>query len=196
MAALRAMVRRTSRRRARERPRNRGALKAGGTPMPVDHSKLTRRTLLAGAATLAAAPRTASAQPAKQPTKVLDFMTTADMDKVKEEGAFVFYCHENEAGTAAIAEGFGKDFPQVKTSYVRAQTGALYNKILSERAAGRFDVDVLQLSDLAPALDFQKKGGYAIYQSPEAGGYRSEERRVGEGWRCRRGGGGRREREG
>jgi iron(III) transport system substrate-binding protein len=142
--------------------------------MPVDHSKLTRRTVLAGAATLAAVPRTASAQPAKQPVKVLDFLTTADMDKVKQEGAFVFYCHENEAGTAAIAEGFGKDFPQVKTSYVRAQTGALYNKITSERAAGRFDVDVLQLSDLAPALDFQKKGGYAVYHSPEAGGYKPE----------------------
>ncbi len=53
-------------------------------------------------------------------------------------------------------EGFGKDFPKIKTSYVRAQTGALYNKILSERSAGRFDVDVLQLSDIAPAIDFQK----------------------------------------
>ena len=70
---------------------------------------------------------------------------------------FVFYCHENEAGTAAIMEGFGKDFPKIKTSYVRAQTGALYNKILSERSAGRFDVDVLQLSDVAPAVDFEKK---------------------------------------
>ena len=42
----------------------------------------------------------------------------------------------------AIMEGFSKDFPKIKTSYVRAQTGALYNKILSERSAGRFDVDV------------------------------------------------------
>jgi iron(III) transport system substrate-binding protein len=142
--------------------------------MSVDGTKLTRRAVLTSAAALAAVPRTASAQPAKQPTKVLDFMTAADMDKVKQEGAFVFYCHENEAGTAAIAEGFGKDFPQVKTSYVRAQTGALYNKITSERAAGRFDVDVMQLSDLAPALDFQKKGGYATYHSPEAAGYKPE----------------------
>ena len=76
--------------------------------------------------------------------------------------------------TAAIAEAFGKDFPKIKTSYVRAQTGALYNKISTERAAGRFDVDILQFSDLAPALDFQKKGGYEIYHSPEAGGYKPE----------------------
>ena len=95
--------------------------------------------------------------------------TYADVAKAEQEGAFVFYCHENEAGTAAIVEGFGKDFPKIKTSYVRAQTGALYNKILSERAAGRFDVDMLQLSDVAPALDFQKRGGYELYARPEHG---------------------------
>jgi hypothetical protein len=43
-------------------------------------------------------------------------------------------------------DGFGKDFSKIKTGYVRAQTGALYNKIVSERAAGRFDVDVIQHS--------------------------------------------------
>ena len=64
-------------------------------------------------------------------------------------------------------KGFKKDFPKINTSYVRAQTGALYNKIVSERSAGRFDVDVIQLSDLAPAVDFQKKGGYEHYVSPE-----------------------------
>ena len=72
----------------------------------------------------------------KSPTKVLDFMTNADVAKAEQEGQLVFYCHENEAGTAGIMEGFSKDFPKIKTSYVRAQTGALYNKILV-RALGR-----------------------------------------------------------
>jgi iron(III) transport system substrate-binding protein len=116
---------------------------------------ITRRHVLkagsALAATAIAAPRV-SAQGAKTPTKVLDFTTFADVAKAEQEGQLVFYCHENEAGTAAIMEGFGKDFPKIKTSYVRAQTGALYNKILSERSAGRFDVDVIQLSDVAPAV--------------------------------------------
>ena len=131
--------------------------------------KITRRGLLqagaAAAATTVAAPRV-SAQGAKAPTKVHDFLTTADVAKAEQEGALVFYCHENEAGTAAIMEGFGKDFPKIKTSYVRAQTGALYNKILSERSAGRFDVDVLQLSDVSPAVDFEKKGGYELHVGP------------------------------
>src|SRR5437764_15221230 len=116
----------------------------------------------------------AAAQPTRAPAKVLDFLTGADVAQAEQEGQLVFYCHENEAGTAAIMEGFNKDFPKIKTGYVRAQTGALYNKIVSERAAGRFDVDVLQLSDLSPALDFQKKGGYEIYTSPEASGYKPE----------------------
>jgi iron(III) transport system substrate-binding protein len=139
--------------------------------------KLTRRHVLTAGAALAAtsfaAPRV-SAQGAKTPTKVLDFLTYADVAKAEQEGAFVFYCHENEAGTAAIVEGFGKDFPKIKTSYVRAQTGALYNKILSERSAGRFDVDVLQLSDVAPAVDFEKRGGYEPYVSPETDAYKKE----------------------
>ncbi|MGB9211041.1 MAG: extracellular solute-binding protein, partial [Pseudolabrys sp.] len=110
----------------------------------------------------------------KSPTQVLDFMTNADVAKAEQEGQLVFYCHENEAGTAGIMEGFSKDFPKIKTSYVRAQTGALYNKILSERAAGRFDVDVIQLSDLAPAFDFRKKGGYEHYVSPESSAYEKD----------------------
>ena len=143
--------------------------------------KLTRRGLLKAGTAMAALPFLGIAAPSvlaqgvsKSPTKVLDFTTNADVAKAEQEGQLVFYCHENEAGTAGIMEGFGKDFPKIKTSYVRAQTGALYNKILSERSAGRFDVDVLQLSDLAPAFDFQKKGGYEHYVSPESPAYKKD----------------------
>jgi iron(III) transport system substrate-binding protein len=139
--------------------------------------RITRRRLLQAGAALAAVPLVAPrvlAQGGKTPTKVLDFTTYADVAKAEAEGQFVFYCHENEAGTAAIMEGFGKDFPKIKTSYVRAQTGALYNKILSERSAGRFDVDVLQLSDVAPAVDFEKRGGYELYVGPNMDGYKKE----------------------
>src|SRR5262245_41586811 len=135
----------------------------------------TRRAVLKASAAIAATPfvGTALAQGGRTPTKVLDFNTYADVAKAEEEGQLVFYCHENEAGTAAIMEGFHKDFPAIKTSYVRAQTGALYNKIISERSAGRFDVDVLQLSDMAPAVDFQKRGGYEIYAGPEIDSYQA-----------------------
>ena len=123
----------------------------------------TRRQIIQAGAGIAAGSLVAApaiAQTAgRKPTQVLDFTTFADVAAAEKEGELVFYCHENEAGTAALMEGFAKDFPKIKTSYVRAQTGALYNKIVSERAAGRYLCDVLQLSDVAPAVDFEKKNG-------------------------------------
>ena len=99
-------------------------------------------------------------------------MTGADVAKAEEEGEVVYYGHDGEAGIAALLDAFRKDFPKIKTNYVRAQTGALYAKITAERSAGRFGVDVLQLSDISPAIDFQKKGGYEQYVSPEQAGYK------------------------
>ena len=109
----------------------------------------------------------AQAQP-KTPKKVLDFYTYADVAKAEQEGELVLYTHDNEAGLVSLLNHFKKDFPKFKTSYTRAQTGSLYSKITSERSAGRFLADVLQLSDMAPAFDFQKRGGYEQYVSPEA----------------------------
>jgi iron(III) transport system substrate-binding protein len=144
-----------------------------------ERSPITRRRFLEGAALLAAAPMvgavaSAAAQPAKGPTKVHDFQTGADVAKAEQEGEVVYYGHDSEPGIAAILDAFRKDFPKIKTTYVRAQTGALYAKITAERSAGRFGVDVLQLSDISPAVDFQKKGGFDQYASPEHAAYKTE----------------------
>jgi hypothetical protein len=105
---------------------------------------LSRRQLLKTGALLAAAPilgaRSAAAQSPARSTKVLDFQTGADVAKAEQEGEVVYYGHDGEAGIAALLEGFRKDFPKIKTSYVRAQTGALYAKITAERSANRFGV--------------------------------------------------------
>ena len=72
-------------------------------------SNVTRRTLLKAGATIPllgmAAPAVLAQAPLKSPTKILDFMTNADVAKAEQEGQLVFYCHENEAGTAGIMEG-------------------------------------------------------------------------------------------
>src|ERR1051325_12068044 len=107
-------------------------------------------------------------------TKVLDFQTAADVARAEQEGEVVYYGHDGEAGIAVLLDAFKKDSPTIKTSYVRLQTGALYAKITAERSAGRFGVDVLQLSDITPAVDFQKKGGFEQYASPEYNGYKRE----------------------
>ena len=105
---------------------------------------------------------------------MLDFQTSADVAKAEQEGEVVYYGHDSEQGIVAILDAFKKDFPKIKTSYVRLQTGALYAKITAERSAGRFGVDVLQLSDISPAVDFQKKGGWEQYASPEYSAYKAE----------------------
>ena len=141
----------------------------------------TRRGFLRSAALAAAATPTlihapfASAQgPPRGATKVLDFQTGADVAKAEQEGEVIYYGHDGEAGIAVLLDSFKKDFPKIKTSYVRLQTGALYAKITAERSAQRFGVDVLQLSDISPALDFQKKGGWQQYASPEYAAYKAE----------------------
>ena len=107
-------------------------------------------------------------------TKVRDFETSADVAKAEQEGAVLFYTHDSENAGAAITEAFSKDFPKIKASYFRAQTGALYSKILAERSANRFDVDAIQFSDVGTAIDFQKRGGWASYISPQNAAYTPE----------------------
>ena len=108
------------------------------------------------------------------PTKVLDFETTADVAKAEQEGEVIYYTHDGERAAAGIVEAFNKDFPKIKTSYFRAQTGALYSKVLAERSANRFAVDVIQYSEVGTAIDFQRKGGYQQYVSPQAAAYAPE----------------------
>jgi len=137
---------------------------------------VSRRAALQAALAVAALPLSgvlasrALAQ-ARPPTKVLDFTTGADVAKAEQEGEILFYTHDSEPAAAGVIEAFSKDFPKIKGKYVRAQNGALYTKILAERSAGRYSVDVIQFSELATALDFQKRGAYVRYVSPEAGGY-------------------------
>jgi iron(III) transport system substrate-binding protein len=111
---------------------------------------------------------------ARAPVKVLDFMTGADVAKAEQEGEVVYYGHDSESGISTLLDAFKKDFPKIKTGYVRLQTGALYAKLTSERSANRFLADVVQFSELAPAIDLQKKGGYEQYVSPEMAAYKPE----------------------
>ena len=144
-----------------------------------NQTAVTRRGFLrTGALVAAAAPLLAraplTAAQARAATKVLDFQTLADVAKAEQEGEVVYYGHDGEAGIGVLLDSFKKDFPKIKTSYVRLQTGALYAKITAERSAGRFGVDVLQLSDISPAIDFQKKSGWEVHVSPELTAYKAE----------------------
>ena len=63
------------------------------------------------------------------PKQVQGFKTCADLDKAVKEGGVVIYSPDVEQGTAKMLQAFQQLFPQIKTNYVRLQTGALYAKI-------------------------------------------------------------------
>jgi iron(III) transport system substrate-binding protein len=140
----------------------------------------TRRTVLKGSLAVAAVPLAAGlladrlAAQGRTVTKVLDFETAADVAKAEAEGEFTFYSHDSEPGIAGILEAFSKDFPKIKGKYVRAQNGTLFSRTVAERSANKFTADVIQFSEPATALDFQKRGGYANYVSPQAKFYAPE----------------------
>src|SRR5262245_61254945 len=116
------------------------------------------------------------------PRPMPGFKTCADVEKAEAEGAFVLYSTDPEAGQVKLLAAFNKLFPKIKTSYVRLQAGALYAKVLSERQAKSYLVDVIQISDMGMILDFQKRGGFRQYVSPEMAAFKPEYKSQPEGY--------------
>jgi len=115
-----------------------------------------------------------SVSPCGQPQEVQGFKTCADVAKAEAEGEVVVYATNPEAAELRVLAEFNKLFPKIKTNYTRLQAGALYAKVSAERQAKTYTVDVMQLSDMGMVLDFQKKGGYDNYISPQMMAYKPE----------------------
>jgi iron(III) transport system substrate-binding protein len=125
--------------------------------------------------------------PCPNPVSVQGFKTCADVKKAEQEGEMVFYSPDVEQGTVKVLQAFKASFPKINTKYIRLQTGALYSKLMAERQARSYLVDVVNLSDVGLALDFQKRGGYQYYRSPEMAAYESRFKSKPEGyftWGC------------
>jgi iron(III) transport system substrate-binding protein len=102
------------------------------------------------------------------------FKTCADIAKATEEGEVVIYSANPEVVEAKVFAVFNRMFPKIKTSFVSLPAGALYAKVLADRQARSYLVDILELSDMGMVLDLQKKAGYLRYVSPEMAAYKSE----------------------
>jgi iron(III) transport system substrate-binding protein len=143
-----------------------------------------RTTVIAVAAVLGcAATGAADAQGVcASPRQLQGFKTCADVAKAEQEGAVVLYSPDPEENSAKLMEAFHQLFPKIATNYIRLQTGALYQKLMTERRAKVYQVDVLQLTDMGFALDFQKREGYMRYVSPEMAGYSPDYKSSPEGY--------------
>ncbi len=124
---------------------------------------------------------TAASAQCASPTEVAGFKTCADVAKAEAEGAVVIYSPDPEANTAALLDRFHALFPKIAPSFIRLQTGALYQKLMTERRAKVYQVDVLQLTDMGYVLDFQKRQGWVHYVSPQMGAYKADYKSVPEG---------------
>ena len=117
-----------------------------------------------------------------KPRQMEGFKSCADVAKAEAEGNFVLYSTMAAQGQAKLLASFNKMFPKIKTNYVRLQAGALYAKVLSERQAKSYLVDVIQISDMGMILDFQKRGGFTQYISPEMAAFKPEYKSTPEGF--------------
>lgn len=116
------------------------------------------------------------------PRQMEGFKTCADVAKAEQEGALVLYSPDPEEGSAKLLVAFHREFPKITTNFIRLQTGALYQKLQTERRANVFLVDVLQLTDIGFVLDMQKRNGYMRYISPEMTGYKADYKSTPEGY--------------
>jgi iron(III) transport system substrate-binding protein len=110
------------------------------------------------------------------PRQMDGFKTCANVDQAFREGALVHYSPDAESEMSAYLAEFHKTFPQISTTYLRLQTGALYARLSAERQAKAYLPDTLILTEIGFALDFQKRGGYAFYESPESAAYQPHQR--------------------
>jgi len=116
------------------------------------------------------------------PTQMDGFKTCADLAKAEQEGAFVLYTTDPEAGTAKLLASFNQAFPKIKTSFIRLQAGALFAKLMAERQAKSYLVDAMQISDLGFVLELEKRKGYMQYVSPEMAAYKADYKSKPEGY--------------
>jgi iron(III) transport system substrate-binding protein len=133
-----------------------------------------------GLSLFAATQATAASCP--NPRQMDGFKTCADVAKAEQEGMLVVYSTDPEPGSEAQLARFKKMFPKISTSYMRLQAGALYARLSAERQAKTYVVDIVQLSDMSFVLDFQKRGGWMSYVSPEMAAYKPENKSNPEGF--------------
>jgi iron(III) transport system substrate-binding protein len=142
----------------------------------------TLAALAAAAAIALPIRRAEAAGVCASPVQMDGFKTCADLAKAEQEGAFVLYTTDPEAGTAKLLASFNQSFPKIRTSFIRLQAGALFAKLMAERQAKSYLVDAMQISDLGFVLDLEKRKGYMQYISPEMAAYKPEYKSNPEGY--------------
>src|SRR5206468_10217490 len=131
--------------------------------------KPLKKTILASLAALAfvlaLAPMLARAQvPAGYPAGYADTIAAA-----KKEGKVVIYSTTDTASAIALINDFKALYPGISVEYNDMNSTEVYNRFISERAAGGGSADVLWSSAMDLQIKLVSDGSALTYASPEIG---------------------------
>jgi iron(III) transport system substrate-binding protein len=122
-----------------------------------------RRTVLAAAAALAIVPALGLAQvPAGYPANYADTIAAA-----KKEGKVVIYSTTDTAAAKALIDDFKALYPGISVEYNDMNSTEVYNRFISEHAAGGGSADVLWSSSMDLQIKLVSDGNALAYASPE-----------------------------
>lgn len=91
------------------------------------------------------------------------------IDAAKKEGKLVIYSATDSKAVEPLIKDFSTLYPGVKVEYNDMNSTEVYNRFISEDAAGGTTADVLWSSSMDLQVKLVSEGYGAVYKSPEAG---------------------------
>jgi iron(III) transport system substrate-binding protein len=123
--------------------------------------RAVRQILLGAAAALAALPAVAQV-PAGYPAGYADTIAAAN-----KEGKVVIYSTTDTASAGPLLKDFQLLYPGISVEYNDMNSTEIYNRFISEKAAGAGSADVLWSSSMDLQIKLVNDGGALAYASPE-----------------------------
>ncbi|MFL9924228.1 ABC transporter substrate-binding protein [Herbaspirillum lusitanum] len=91
------------------------------------------------------------------------------VDAAKKEGKVVVYSTTDSKAAEALIKDFSALYPAVKVEYNDMNSTEVYNRFISEAAAGGTTADVMWSSSMDLQMKLASEGYGLVYKSPEAG---------------------------
>lgn len=89
------------------------------------------------------------------------------VEAAKKEGQLVWYNTLVQPQAQGVIDLFTKNYPFIKATFWRGSSMQVYTKLGVEARAGKFDWDVVSLTDAEFVSDLKQKNWIVAYKSPE-----------------------------
>src|SRR6188472_1367122 len=120
------------------------------------------QTFVGAALTLAVVAAATAQVPAGYPAPYADTIAAA-----KKEGKVVVYSTTDTAAAGFLVKDFQALYPGISVEYNDMNSTEVYNRFISEKAAGAGSADVLWSSAMDLQIKLVNDGGALAYASPE-----------------------------